>query len=953
MAKASAAASIIFQVIDRPPLVDSLSDEGESPLELPAGDIEFRGVQFAYPGGGDRVKSVVLGGKTGSPSLDSPYLENDESSKWDADGLTLSFPRNKTTAIVGPSGAGKSTIAALLERWYEPQIGSISIGDTDIADLNLRYWRSKIGFVMQEPFLFNDTIYMNVAYGLQGTMYEGISESGKRQMVHEACVEANAAEFINELPDMYDSLVGEGGIKLSGGQKQRIAIARSIISKPPILVLDEATSALDPINEQLIHKALEKISKGRTTIMIAHRLSTLKNADKIIVLEKGNIVESGTHSELMESATGVYRASVGLQALVIDTPSAEDPFRDPEVQGEEEDIIVIPAEGACLLATEEPDVTTKWKEMGIFSLVWLILTEQSRLWPVYTAGLAGALGSGIALPMSGLLLASFLITFDLAQAGEMALFEIASTFWAHMFMVLAVGTGLMCFLMAYMLTRSSYISGSHYRSEYFRNIISQKIPFFDKSSNSSGELTSKLDIYPGAIQELIGIPAGAVVSSFATFVSSCIISIYICPKLAVAVILACVPLNLLAGWAKIWIERRFVGDSMDVFAESSQFATEAVGAYRTVSSLCLERPIVQRFKKLLSGHVKKQSFRVLWSSVFYSATESSSILTSAFTFWWGGNLIIRKEISVFQFYVVYLTVLQAGDAVGIIFNIANKMALAILSANKMFEVRPAHGFKPLGKRLNQQERGGCTIEFKDVYFGYSDRNLNVFNGLNLKIEKGQFVALVGPSGCGKSTIISLLERFYDVSRGDILIDGQSLAPMDVGVYRNAVSLVAQEPTIYQGTIRENICIGAAPNVTEKEIIQAARDAYLHDFVSSLPDGYNTLCGNRGIGLSGGQKQRLSIARALIRKPRILLLDEATASLDSDSERIVQRALEGVDREIRQMTTVAVAHRISSIKNADVIFVLNEGRVVEQGTHDTLIRKRGMYYEMCQAQALDC
>lgn len=475
MAKASAAASIIFQVIDRPPLVDSLSDEGESPLELPAGDIEFQGVQFAYPGGGNRDKSVVLGGKIGSPSLDSPYLENEDgSSGWDAEGLTLSFPRNKTTAIVGPSGAGKSTIVALLERWYEPQMGSISIGNTDIADLNLRYWRGKIGFVTQEPFLFNDTIYQNVAYGLQGTMYEGVSESGKRQMVHEACVEANAAEFINELPDRYDSLVGEGGIKLSGGQKQRIAIARSIISKPPILVLDEATSALDPINEQLIHRALETISKGRTTIMIAHRLSTLKNADKIIVLEKGNIVESGTHTELMENAAGVYRASVGLQSLVIDTPDEEDPFRDPELQDEEEDIIVIPAEGARLLATEEP-VTTKWKKMGIFSLLWLILTEQSKLWPIYTAGLAGSLGSGkfrsractrenkvliylgIALPMSGLLLASFLITFDLAHAGEMTLFDKASTFWAHMFMVLAVGTGLMCFLMGYMLTKSSFV----------------------------------------------------------------------------------------------------------------------------------------------------------------------------------------------------------------------------------------------------------------------------------------------------------------------------------------------------------------------------------------------------------------------------------------------------------------------------------------------------------------
>lgn len=396
MAKASAAAAIIFQVIDRPPLVDALSDEGESPLELPAGDIEFWGVQFAYPGGGDRYRSVVLGGKRNSSSSDTPYLENeDESSGWDADGLTLSFPRNKTTAIVGPSGAGKSTIVALLERWYEPQMGSIVTGETDIANLNLRYWRGKIGFVAQEPFLFNDTIYQNVAYGLQGTAYEGVSEAGKRQMVHEACTEANAAEFIGELPGGYDSLVGEGGIKLSGGQKQRIAIARSIISKPPILILDEATSALDPINEQLIHKALDTISRGRTTIIIAHRLSTLKNADKIIVLEKGNIVESGTHAELMASPIGAYRASVRMQSLAIDTLRQEDPFRDPD-EFQDEDITMIRDEEG-LLAPTGSGATPKdpvWKSKGIFALIWLVLREQSRLWPVYMAGFAGALGAG-------------------------------------------------------------------------------------------------------------------------------------------------------------------------------------------------------------------------------------------------------------------------------------------------------------------------------------------------------------------------------------------------------------------------------------------------------------------------------------------------------------------------------------------------------------------------------
>lgn len=411
MVKASSASSIIFQVIDRNPLVDALSKEGREPHMFPEGDIEMRNVRFAYPGGGDREKYVVLGGIQHSPfadpqSVSSPYAIGDEETGeyHDQGGLSLTFPGGKTTAIVGPSGAGKSTIVALLERWYEPQEGSILIDGVDIGEYNLRWWRGNIGFVMQESFLFNTSIFKNIAHGLHGTKWENISEEEKRKMVRIACVEANVADFVDELPEKYDSIVGENGIKLSGGQKQRIAIARSIISKPSILILDEATSALDPANERLVQKALDKVSKGRTTIIIAHRLSTVKDADKIVVLEEGNIVETGNREELVHRLDGAYNNLAKGQALlpdnIHDIPGVIPPI-DQDLGSDTEDVERPGDKGVY----EEDSQThliskkRKWQNVGILKLFWLVFSEQRKsLWLTYLCGLIGALGAGNFLP---------------------------------------------------------------------------------------------------------------------------------------------------------------------------------------------------------------------------------------------------------------------------------------------------------------------------------------------------------------------------------------------------------------------------------------------------------------------------------------------------------------------------------------------------------------------------
>lgn len=397
MAKAASASSTIFEVIDRKPTIDAMSPDGLKPPTLPHGALELKNVQFSYPGGGERKNVVILGpARSGSPN---------------EAGMSLSFPEGQTTAIVGRSGSGKSTIVGLIERWYDPQHGSVSIGGVDIKDLNLRWWRGQIGLVMQEPFLFNDTIYKNVAYGLVGTEWESEPEDAKRIRVREACEEANASKFVDELPQGYDTQVGEAGVKLSGGQKQRIAIARSIISKPPILILDEATSAIDPRNERIVQDALDRISKGRTTITIAHRLSTVKKADRIVVLGGGHVLETGTHEELLSRPDGAYTNLVKGQTLLMEDEedeSHEDLDKMDMEKAEDDDDVVedlgrtttwrskisLGKNKDAIVDDVEAAHPKKHKELGIVRCVSLMLWEQSSLWPLYLVGVIGSIGGG-------------------------------------------------------------------------------------------------------------------------------------------------------------------------------------------------------------------------------------------------------------------------------------------------------------------------------------------------------------------------------------------------------------------------------------------------------------------------------------------------------------------------------------------------------------------------------
>lgn len=948
ISKAIVAASEFFAVIDAPkPEPGTLRD----PHANASSDIIFNDVHFAYP---SRPRKKVL------------------------DGLSLRIQANKNTAIVGPSGSGKSTIVGLIEGWYtlhnqhiiaktvekaakkpqpeeqngsEPATGpieledlgpwvelqgSISTCDNEIKDLDMKWWRSQIGLVQQEPFLFNDTIFKNVVTGLTGTQWENEPEERKRELVKEACKESFADEFIDRLPDGYDTEVGDSGIKLSGGQRQRIAIARSIISKPKILILDEATSAIDIRSERIVQAALERASKGRTTVTIAHRLSTIKNADQIVVLQHGKVVEQGTHEALLSDPEGAYYRLVHAQKLSLG---------DEEEQGEmmlkeNVDIEAGPRRSASFEETPGADRGALWKDKNLFNGFGKLLYEQRSRFPLYLIAVVFSMGAAAALPLQAYFFGNVISIFQ--KTGQELRDE--SSFWASIWVGLAVGVGVCYFVVIIVSTNVEHFIASVYRQEYFESILLQKTAFFDQEDNSTGQLTAHLSSDPTSLKELLGINTCMVLVGIFSLVGAIIISFVYGWKLALVALCVILPLNCLATFYRLRYELQFTAMNEAVFSESSKFGAESIGAFRTVTALVLEDTICDRYERLLQGHVMSAYKKAPFPTLIFAFSDSVGLACQALILWYGGRLVSSGEYDITSFFITYMAVVQGGESAGQWLSFGPNAAQASAAANRILNLRDTrHKDEPSTLKPTPDPQRGIKIQFENVHFKYPTRNIPIFQGINLTIEEGQFAAIVGASGSGKTSIVSLLERFYDANKGRILFNGQGIDEMSIHEYRRLLSLVAQEPYLFSGTIRDNILLGVDPDrVTDEQLEQCCRDADIHDFIASLPDGYQTGVGNRGVSLSGGQKQRVSIARALIRNPRVLLLDEATSSLDSESEKQVQAAF---SRATKGRTTIAVAHRLATIQKADVIYVLGEGKVLERGNHAELLRLRGLYWNM--------
>ncbi|XP_055685662.1 multidrug resistance protein homolog 49-like [Lutzomyia longipalpis] len=820
---AKGAAKTFYDIIEQKSNINPFSKNGLK-VEDFQGNVEFRHVRFQYPS----RKAV-------------PVLQ----------GVSFDVKKGQRIALVGQSGCGKSTCLQLLQRLYDTREGEILIDGIGIRHYNTASLRSQIGVVGQEPVLFSTTIAENIRFGNPEATQEDIEKAAKI---------ANCHNFIEKLPLKYETLVGEKGAQLSGGQKQRIAIARAVVKNPKILLLDEATSALDAESERIVQKALDRATEGRTTIIVSHRLSTIRNVDEIVVFDQGVVVERGTHEDLMNSKKIYYKISM---------------MNNENELGDNTD--------------------------GVF-----LLNDEDEIYSVAAYN---------------------------------------TIFWIAMSIVM----GLAALLQAFTFGKAGLRLTSLLRIMTFSAALKQEIAWFDAPENSVGALTARLSTDCANVQGATGIRLGGIIQAASSALIGLIIGLIIYWKLALVVAIF-LPLMLFFAFFDSQYAKSSAVNEKTAMENASRIAVEAISNIRTLASLGQEQYVLERFNRELESAEKEARKSKRFRGLAFSLNISMFILAYTVGFVYAGRLISDGEINYIQGVTIIEAICYGAWMMGIVLNNSSNVGEAVVSAESILSLldrKPR--IQDSGNRNDENEIAGAA-SFENVKFHYPTRpEVQILRGLDLRIPEGKTVALVGPSGCGKSTCMQLLLRYYDPDEGKVEVDGVSTQDFALGRLRSHVGLVSQEPVLFDRTIAENIAYGDnSRDVPIEEIIEAAKEARIHsEFVTKLPLGYDTPLGSRGTQLSGGQKQRIAIARALVRKPKILLLDEATSALDTESEKTVQMALE---KASENRTCIVIAHRLSSIRNADLICVIDRGQIAEMGTHCDLLRSGGIYSKLYSQQS---
>lgn len=990
MSGAIAAYRRLMEDIEAESSIDATSNSGKMLVPGTAKDIAFEGVTFEYPSrrGQPVLKDLNIRFPAGSYTAIVGLSGSGKSTI--ASLLARLHDPTVGTIRIGDDDVRQLNVRSLRSAMsfvqQEPTLFNISILENIAMGLvnspHADHQRLK-------PFLAGTELAALAARGRDALTTAGASLSPEIdeivRLVKLAAEQADVASFIERLAAGYGTPVGTRGTLLSGGQRQRVALAQALIRDPEILILDEATSSVDSASERRVQLAIERACLGkRTMISIAHRLSTIRGADNVIVMEGGVIVEEGTYSDLVAKPDGKFADMVRLQNLnssddaeqtsISDHPDdslTEKPETladslhadDDEKHGKKSNIgsdeKKVSDEAGITDDEASPQIASGFKSFGWLirpSLGWLTIA-------MIAAAIVGATFSG-----SGLIFGHTVGALNTCGNTVGRILSRGEFFAGLVFMLGGIelianflawwGFGIIGERVLYALRVLS-----------FRSLLEQGLSWHQSSGRTPSGLLSIITKDCMAVGGFSGSTFGTVFAICINVIVAIVLCHIVAWKIAI-VCLALIPIQLSAGFMQLRMLARYEERHQEAFSTATTLASEAIQSIKSVAVLSLEETYMDSYRRLIEASRQQVVRAAASTNILLAISHTIGTFMNALTYYWGSQLIMKGEYTQTDLLIVLVAMLTSAQLWGAMFTMApefSRAALAVARVMKVVDlgstgsnrrVPPPKGVSAYDKNnknrdmeaaaavevkqpRREAQSGGAKVTFNDVSFAYANRpQAPVLDGINFTIAPNQFCGLVGPSGAGKSTIMNLVQRLYSLDSGTVTIDDADLARLPES-FRDDIALVPQDPSLFDGTVRYNVGLGASPghDATDAEIQEACVMANIHDEIIALPDGYDTECGPSASRFSGGQRQRLAIARALVRKPRLLLLDESTSALDATGEAALQQSLE---RASRGTTVLAITHRLHTVRKADMILMLDQGRIVDSGRHNELMERNESY-----------